>query len=47
MILSEFVSGRKRTKFDPEAAMICCSLVPENWPVIACVTEVGGWIVSE
>lgn len=31
----------------PQAVMICCSLVPENWPTIAWVTVDGGWIVSE
>jgi hypothetical protein len=33
--------------FDPDAVTICCSLVPANWPRIACVTAVGGWIVRE
>lgn len=27
--------------------MICCSLVPENWPSNACDIVVGGWIVNE
>lgn len=31
---------------EPEAVTICCSLVPANWPSIACVTEVGGWMVK-
>lgn len=32
---------------DPEAVTICCSLVPANWPRIAWVIAVGGWIVRE
>ena len=40
-------SGRRRVRREPDAVMICCSLVPENWPRMACVTEVGGWMVSE
>lgn len=32
---------------DPEAVIICCSLVPANWPNIAWVIAVGGWIVRE
>ena len=32
--------------FDPEAVMICCSFVPENWPSTADVIEEGGWIVK-
>lgn len=40
-------SGRRRVRRDPEAVMICCSLVPENWPRMACVTDEGGWIVRE
>lgn len=32
---------------DPEAVTICCSLVPANWPSIAWVMAVGGWIVRE
>lgn len=32
---------------DPDAVMICCSLVPANCPKIACVIAVGGWIVRE
>ena len=31
---------------EPEAVTICCSFVPANWPRIACVTEVGGWMVK-
>ena len=31
----------------PDAVTICCSFVPANCPSIACVTDVGGWIVSE
>jgi len=32
---------------DPEAVTICCSLVPANWPRIACVIAEEGWIVKE
>lgn len=32
---------------DPDAVTICCSLVPANWPSIAWVIAVGGWIVRE
>ena len=32
---------------DPDAVTICCSFVPANCPSIACVIEVGGWMVSE
>jgi type IV secretory pathway VirB3-like protein len=31
---------------EPETVIIGCSFVPENWPTIACVMAVGGWIVS-
>lgn len=34
-------------KREPDAVTICCSFVPANCPSIACVTEVGGWMVSE
>lgn len=40
-------SGRIKVSREPEAATICCSLVPENWPKTAWVIEVGGWMVSE
>jgi hypothetical protein len=40
-------SGWRRVSREPEAVMICCSLVPENWPSRACVTLVGGWMVRE
>lgn len=40
-------SGRIKVSRDPEAATICCSRVPENWPKTAWVMEVGGWIVRE
>ena len=40
-------SGRIRVRREPDAATICCSLVPENWPNTAWVMDVGGWMVSE
>lgn len=40
-------SGRSKVSLDPEAVATCCSLVPENWPRMACVTVVGGWTVRE
>lgn len=40
-------SGLRRERRVPQAVMICCSLVPENWPTTAWVTVDGGWIVSE
>ena len=40
-------SGRSKVRREPEAVMICCSLVPENWPRMACVIVDGGWIVKE
>ncbi len=40
-------SGRIKASREPEAATTCCSLVPENWPKMAWVMEVGGWMVSE
>ncbi|KAK0621372.1 PXA domain-containing protein [Bombardia bombarda] len=40
-------SGWRRVRREPEAVMICCSLVPENCPRRACVIVVGGWIVNE
>lgn len=39
--------GRRSVRREPEAVMICCSLVPENCPSTACVTADGGWIVRE
>jgi hypothetical protein len=33
--------------FEPDAVTICCSLVPANWPRMAWVIAVGGWIVRE
>ena len=40
-------SGWRRVRREPEAVMICCSLVPENCPSSACEMAVGGWMVSE
>lgn len=40
-------SVRCRIRREPEAVMICCSLVPANWPRIAWCTAVGGWMVKE
>lgn len=40
-------SGRWRVRREPEAVTICCSLVPEKEPRIACVMEDGGLIVNE
>lgn len=40
-------SGRRRERREPQAVMICCSLVPENWPRMAWVMVDGGWIVRE
>lgn len=40
-------SVRCRVSFEPAAVTICCSLVPENCPRMACVMAVGGWMVSE
>lgn len=40
-------SSWRSERRDPEAVMICCSLVPANWPSSACVIAVGGWIVNE
>lgn len=47
MTLPWVASGRWMVSFEPDAVTICCSLVPENWPRIACVTAEGGWIVRE
>lgn len=47
MTLPWLGSGLRSERRVPQAVMICCSLVPENWPTIACVTVDGGWIVSE
>ncbi len=40
-------SGRRRVSREPEAVMMCCSLVPENWPRMACVMLEDGWMVRE
>lgn len=40
-------SGRWMVSFEPEAVTICCSFVPANWPRMAWVIAVGGWIVRE
>lgn len=40
-------SGRWRVRREPDAVTICCSLVPEKEPRIACVMDDGGLIVNE
>lgn len=47
LILPWVGSGLWIVKREPEAVTICCSFVPANWPSIACVMAVGGWMVSE
>lgn len=47
VILPWVGSGLWIVRREPEAVTICCSFVPANCPRIACVTEVGGWMVSE
>ena len=45
--LPKFGSGRRMVRQEPETVIICCSFVPENWPMIARVIAVGCWIVNE
>ena len=47
VILSCVGSGRCMVSLEPDAVTICCSFVPANCPKIACVTDVGGWMVRE
>ena len=46
-ILPSCGSGRCIVRREPEAVMICCSLVPANWPKTVCVMAVGGGMESE
>ncbi len=47
LILACVGSGRYIVSREPDAVTICCSLVPANCPSMACVIDVGGWIVRE
>ena len=45
LILPWVGAGRGIVSREPEAVTICCSFVPANWPSMACVMAVGGWMV--